>query len=78
MKLKGKIIVKVRNLTEEELQVEGWDKDKVVSALVLNDGTLIYPSIDTEGNGPGELFGQGKHSARNSAFKPFLIQVHDE
>lgn len=53
----GQKIVKTRNLTKKEIEVEGWDIDEPVSALELEDGTLIYPSSDDEGNGCGALFG---------------------
>jgi len=52
----GKKIVSFRYMTKKELKREGWDDYKGV-VLVLDDGTLIYPSRDEEGNGPGELFG---------------------
>lgn len=55
----GKRIVEVRSMTSEELQAEAWDPPHLgsVTVFVLDDGTLIYPSRDAEGNGPGELFG---------------------
>lgn len=54
----GRTIVEVRPMTDAELQEEGWeDWNEVPAALVLDDGTVLYPSRDTEGNGPGALFG---------------------
>jgi len=53
--LVGKKIASIRQLTKEELEEEGWDKG--TTAIVLDDGTLVYPSQDDEGNGPGALFG---------------------
>ena len=56
----GKRIVEVRAMTSEELEAEGWgdwQQFGSVPMFVLDDGTLIYPSRDAEGNGPGELFG---------------------
>ena len=60
----GKRIVDVRPMTPEELQLEGWDAPMfgTVPVFVLDDGTLIYPSQDAEGNGPGELFGSAGDS----------------
>lgn len=47
-------IVDVRYLTEEEVDSLGWDQKCVV--MVLDDGNMIYPSQDDEGNGAGSLF----------------------
>jgi|ETNmetMinimDraft_35_1059890.scaffolds.fasta_scaffold74747_3 predicted transcriptional regulator len=51
----GQTIVKVRLMTDEETAKEGWGAASV--ALDLSDGTVLYASRDTEGNGPGEIFG---------------------
>jgi hypothetical protein len=42
-----------------ELAAEGWDARPVDCpvAIVLDDGTKLFPSCDAEGNGPGALFG---------------------
>ena len=56
MNIIGKTIIEVRNLSEEELNSESWGGNCV--CLVLNDGTLIYPSSDGEGNNHGFLFGK--------------------
>lgn len=55
----GKTIARIRPMTPQELQAECWEHDRYQQATVieLNDGTLLYPSRDTEGNGPGALFG---------------------
>jgi len=58
MILEGKTIKGMRYLTDDELANEGWDQGSQVSAIMLNDGLLIYPSRDYEGNGPGALFSQ--------------------
>ncbi len=56
--IKGQKIVSVRWLTKMEAEREGWDTDnRPIIALVLEDGTILYPSRDEEGNGPGEIFG---------------------
>jgi len=53
----GKNIVAVRKLTQEELERESWEGyEDEVTALVLNDGSLVFASSDGEGNNPGLLF----------------------
>jgi hypothetical protein len=54
----GRTIKAVRNLTKTELKKEGFDSHEEVTAIVLDDGGVIYASIDEEGNGPGVLFGR--------------------
>ena len=51
--LEGRKIVKVRKLTAAEKKRESWYGDGV--AIDLDDGTVIYPSSDEEGNGPRSL-----------------------
>jgi len=53
--LAGRTIVKARYMTSEELELIGWYRRCIV--LELDNGTLIYPSRDDEGNGAGALFG---------------------
>jgi hypothetical protein len=53
-KLAGRKIVKVRLLTKEEAEDLGWYSRSVV--LHLDDGNLLYPSRDDEGNDAGALF----------------------
>jgi hypothetical protein len=50
-------ITKIRWMSKKELEAEGWDESHV-TCLELEDGTLIYPSRDGEGNGGGVLFGK--------------------
>jgi hypothetical protein len=59
-RLIGRRIVEVRPLTEKEFAREGWDLDVNCRppALVLDDGQVLFPARDPEGNGPGALFGQ--------------------
>jgi len=52
--LEGKKINKVRYMTEEEKDILGWSNRSLV--IQLDDGNLIFPSQDDEGNGPGALF----------------------
>lgn len=60
--IEGLTITAVRHLTPEEMEAEGWEynSQRPVICLELSDGSLIYPSRDAEGNGPGELFGQSE------------------
>jgi hypothetical protein len=58
--LVGRKIVEVRTMTKKELEREGWEGNFPTIALVLDDGQVLYPSMDTEGNAPGALFGSDK------------------
>tara|TARA_B100000029_G_scaffold473886_1_gene515702 strand:+ start:497 stop:739 length:243 start_codon:yes stop_codon:yes gene_type:complete len=56
-----KSIVDIREMTASEASMQGWDegewqyKDGMV--IELNDGSLLFPSADWEGNRAGALFG---------------------
>lgn len=52
----GKRIKQVRYATEEETEGLGWSDDVII--FETEDGTLFYPSKDSEGNGPGVMFVQ--------------------
>ena len=52
--LVGRKIVKVRYLSPEETEEMGWYSRPVV--IQLDDGNIIYPSADDEGNDGGALF----------------------
>jgi len=52
----GRAIVKVRYMTVKEANDMMWDH--VAPVLVLDDGTQLFPSMDSEGNGAGALFGR--------------------
>ena len=54
--LKGRTIVKVRYLMDEEMEVMGWYKRPI--CFELDNGTLCIPSMDDEGNDGGSLFYQ--------------------
>jgi hypothetical protein len=58
--LLNRTIVEVRYLTDEEQDALGWYSKSVI--LKLDDGTLIYPSKDDEGNDAGALFYQKEES----------------
>lgn len=51
--LVGRKIKKVRYLNPEEVGGMGWRSSALV--LVLDDGTLIWPMSDDEGNNAGAL-----------------------
>ena len=51
----GKKIVDVRVVSGKFGYGDPFLDDDVI-ALVLDDGTEIFASMDAEGNGPGELF----------------------
>lgn len=52
--LLGKRIVKVRYMSQEEVDELGWNSRPVV--IQLDDGNLVWPSRDDEGNDAGSLF----------------------
>lgn len=54
--LKGKVIESVRYLSEKEKDFMGWYNKCIV--ITFTDGTIIFPSMDDEGNDGGALFGQ--------------------
>jgi hypothetical protein len=55
-RLVGKKIIEVRQMTEEEVEYEGWPGAGDDTVLVLDDGTRVFASSDEEGNNPGALF----------------------
>ncbi len=56
--LAGKTILGVRAMTQEEMELFGWDNNSSKDAIIvlLSGGHAIIPSQDPEGNGPGHLF----------------------
>jgi hypothetical protein len=56
----GRKIVCIRPISDKEKELESWDGSGCTSVIELDDGTLIYPSSDDEGNSGGTLFGKGK------------------
>lgn len=57
----GRRIVGFRSMNNAELAAEGWPPHESVPAIILDDGTVLYPSRDDEGNGPGAVFGMSSH-----------------
>lgn len=56
----GQKITEVRAMTSTEAAREGWEFQggQPPAVLVLENGLLLYPAQDQEGNGPGVLFGR--------------------
>lgn len=52
--LVGRTIVGVRYMLKEECEQLDWYERALV--IVLDDGNIIFPSQDDEGNGAGSLF----------------------
>ncbi len=56
-KIIGQTIEDFRQITQAELDYEGWKDDhRTAFVLVLSNGLKVYASRDDEGNGPGILF----------------------
>jgi len=45
----GLKIQTLRNLDPSELEQDGWRTGDVVPALVLEDGTVVYPAVGDQG-----------------------------
>jgi len=58
----GRTIKNIRPMTADEAEREDWTfrRNGAPAVIELDDGTLLYPSRDDEGNGPGALFGYEK------------------
>lgn len=52
--LEGRKIVLVRYMNNEEAESLGWTDRPIV--LQLDDGNIIFPSSDDEGNSGGSIF----------------------
>lgn len=61
-------IIEVRQMTEEEVEYEGWPGAGDDTVLVLDDDTRVFASRDEEGNGPGVLFVRGKEQTIYSKY----------
>ena len=57
-RLEGRTIVEVRYLSQAEAGNLDWHQRPLV--MQLDDGSLIFPSQDDEGNDGGALFGQSE------------------
>lgn len=67
--LVGRRIVEVRAMSARELEAEGWSPNDTAPVLVLDNGAILFPSRDEEGNSPGALFGA---TARKQGFRVFV------
>jgi hypothetical protein len=67
-KIVGKKIKKIRKMTQSELDFHGWEDRGHTFAIVLEDNTLIYPSQDGEGNGPGVIFIDAKGNKKDGYY----------
>ena len=56
-RLEGRTVASVRYLKKAEMDALGWSESVLV--ITFDDGTMVFPSRDDEGNGGGALFGQG-------------------
>jgi hypothetical protein len=71
MEVVGRKIVAVKFLDKKIVEKEYWgDSPHTGVALVLDDGSVIYPSQDEEGNGPGALFGMNKEMTESFYIMP--------
>ena len=52
--LVGRKVVKVRYMSEQEREDLMWDDRAIV--IQLDDGNLLFPSSDDEGNNAGAIF----------------------
>lgn len=52
--LKGRKIIEVRLMTDEEQEEFDWDNKSIV--IFLDDGKCLFPSADDEGNNAGAIF----------------------
>ncbi|MEM6259417.1 MAG: hypothetical protein AAGI37_14130 [Planctomycetota bacterium] len=55
--LVGRKIKAIRPISNSELDEEGWTRRDDCMVIELDNGAKVYPSCDTESNGPGCLFG---------------------
>lgn len=72
--LMGRTIVSVRYLSKEEAKGMYWTAQCLV--ITLNDGTVLFPSRDDEGNGAGTIFGRdGRNGGTDLTFP--VLQFYD-
>lgn len=61
--LVGRTITSVQYMSLTEMESIGWNRSPLV--IELDDGTLMFPSMDDEGNGAGALFFQSGKLTKN-------------
>ena len=68
--LLDKKIVDVRYLQNDEMEMLGWYHRCVV--IELEDGTLVFPSKDDEGNDAGALFYENREKFNDDYVLPVI------
>lgn len=66
--MKGKTIQRIRPMTKSEVADFGWFERGVV--IEFTDGSYLLASRDSEGNGPGALFGFDAVANKEQNFYP--------
>ena len=63
----GQTVTEVREMTDEEFDDQLWHQTVGGGprVIVLENGTVLFPSCDPEGNGPGALIAAGNHSVED-------------
>jgi hypothetical protein len=58
----GRKIMGVRSMTEAEGRWFGWEPVECerTPVLLLDNGSVLFPGRDPEGNGPGVIFGRDR------------------
>lgn len=64
--LKGKTVKQVRYLTDEEMKAMMWDKRPI--AIQFDDGTVIVPMQDDEGNEGGSIYIQKPDGGQDTIY----------
>lgn len=59
----GRKVVDMRAMYPEEMELFMWHGEPGC-VLILDDGGLVIPMMDEEGNGPGQLMVQVKYERR--------------
>jgi len=55
--IEGQRTIAIRRMNDVELECEGWTARRGSSPVIeLDSVSILYPSMDTEGNGPDALF----------------------
>jgi hypothetical protein len=73
--IKGVKISSVREMTDEELEREGWEDHRENHPVVLElaNGQTIFASKDLAGHGPGTMFGYDTENEQR-----FYVSSDDE
>ena len=74
--LKGLVVTHVREMSRDELQAEGWEVPLFGTpplVIEFTNGTRVYASRDSEGSGPGALFGVDRSGAFQLGAEPVIV-----